>query len=76
MVHPYLCRRQGLEEVTYPSPEVRKALERTLGIPIFQEQVMQVAMLPAGFTAGEADELCRSMAAWKRKGGLDSCRDC
>jgi error-prone DNA polymerase len=70
MVHPYLRRRQGLEKVTYPSPEVRKALERTLGIPIFQEQVMQIAMLAAGFTAGEADELRRSMAAWRRKGGL------
>ncbi len=70
MIHPYLRRRQGLEEVTYPSNDVRKALERTLGIPIFQEQVMQVAMLAAGFTAGEADELRRSMAAWKRKGGL------
>lgn len=70
MIHPYLRRRQGLEEVTYPSDDVRKALERTLGIPIFQEQVMQVAMLAAGFTAGEADELRRSMAAWRRKGGL------
>lgn len=70
MVHPYLRRRQGLEHVTYPSNDVRKALERTLGIPIFQEQVMQVAMLAAGFTAGEADELRRSMAAWRRKGGL------
>lgn len=70
MVHPYLRRRQKLEPVTYPSDDVRKALERTLGIPIFQEQVMQVAMLAAGFTAGEADELRRSMAAWKRKGGL------
>ncbi|MBV6273454.1 error-prone DNA polymerase [Alcaligenaceae bacterium CGII-47] len=70
MVHPYLRRRQGLEPITYPSAEIRQALERTLGIPIFQEQVMRVAMLAAGFTAGEADELRRSMAAWKRKGGL------
>lgn len=70
MVHPYLRRRQGLEPVTYPSPDIRHALERTLGIPIFQEQVMRVAMLAAGFTAGEADELRRSMAAWKRRGGL------
>src|SRR5690606_27385056 len=69
MVHPYLRRRQELEKVDYPSEDVRKALERTLGIPIFQEQVMQVAMLAAGFTAGEADELRRSMAAWRRKGG-------
>ncbi|CAB3647439.1 error-prone DNA polymerase [Achromobacter pestifer] len=70
MVHPYLRRRQKLEPVTYPSDAVRTALERTLGVPIFQEQVMQVAMLAAGFSAGEADELRRSMAAWKRKGGL------
>ncbi len=70
MVHPYLRRRQKLEPVTYPSEDVRKALERTLGIPIFQEQVMQIAMLAAGFSAGEADELRRSMAAWRRKGGL------
>jgi len=70
MVHPYLRRRQRIDQVTYPSPAVKKALERTLGVPIFQEQVMQVAMLAAGFTAGEADGLRRSMAAWKRKGGL------
>jgi error-prone DNA polymerase len=71
MVHPYLRRRQGLEPVDYPSPAVRKVLERTLGVPIFQEQVMQLAMVAAGFTAGEADQLRRSMAAWKKKGGLD-----
>ncbi|CAJ3067859.1 error-prone DNA polymerase [Burkholderia pseudomallei] len=70
MVHPYLRRRQGLEPVSYPSPEMEAALSRTLGVPIFQEQVMQVAMLAAGFTPGEADQLRRSMAAWKRKGGL------
>ncbi|HEY0294805.1 MAG TPA: error-prone DNA polymerase [Bordetella sp.] len=70
MVRPYLRRRQKLDPVTYPSDDMRQALERTLGVPIFQEQVMQVAMLAAGFTAGEADELRRSMAAWKRKGGL------
>jgi len=69
MVHPYLRRRQGLEPVSYPSPEVEQALSRTLGVPIFQEQVMQVAMLAAGFSAGEADQLRRAMAAWKRKGG-------
>jgi error-prone DNA polymerase len=55
----------------YPSPEIEKALQRTLGVPIFQEQVMQIAMLAAGFSAGEADELRRAMAAWKRKGGVD-----
>ncbi|MDH4190288.1 MAG: error-prone DNA polymerase [Betaproteobacteria bacterium] len=70
MVHPYLRRRQGLEPVVYPSEAVRTVLERTLGVPIFQEQVMQLAMVAAGFSAGEADALRRSMAAWKRKGGL------
>ena len=70
MVHPYLRRRMGKEAVTYPSAEVRAALERTLGVPIFQEQVMQLAVLAAGFSAGEADQLRRSMSAWKRKGGL------
>jgi error-prone DNA polymerase len=69
-VHPYLRRRQGLEEVKYPSEGLKVALERTLGVPIFQEQVMQIAMIAAGFTAGEADALRRAMAAWKRKGGL------
>ncbi|OUL87681.1 error-prone DNA polymerase [Paraburkholderia hospita] len=75
MVHPYLRRRQGLEPVSYPSPDVEQALKRTLGVPIFQEQVMQVAMLAAGFSAGEADQLRRAMAAWKRKGGLDHYHD-
>ncbi len=70
MVHPYLKRRSGEEPVDYPSPEVRKALERTLGVPIFQEQVMQLAIFAADFTPGEADQLRRAMAAWKRKGGL------
>ena len=70
MVHPYLRRRCGDEPVTYPSDEVRHALERTLGVPIFQEQVMQLAILAADFTPGEADQLRRAMAAWKRKGGL------
>ncbi len=70
MVHPYLKRRQGKEPVTYPSPEIETALSRTLGVPIFQEQVMQIAMLAAGFSAGEADSLRRAMAAWKRKGGV------
>ena len=71
MVHPYLNRRQGKEEVSYPSAALEQALGRTLGVPVFQEQVMQVAMLAAGFTAGEADGLRRAMAAWKRKGGLE-----
>jgi error-prone DNA polymerase len=71
MVHPYLRRRNGEEAVIYPSAEVEKVLERTLGVPIFQEQVMQLAMVAAGFTPGEADRLRRAMAAWKRKGGLE-----
>ena len=71
MVHPYLRRRQGLEPVTYPSQAVKDVLERTLGIPIFQEQVMQLAVVAAGFTPGEADALRRAMAAWRRKGGLE-----
>ncbi len=75
MVHPYLRRRQGLEPVSYPSEAVRGVLERTLGIPIFQEQAMQIAIVAAGFTAGEADQLRRAMAAWKRKGGLGPFRD-
>lgn len=70
MVHPYLRRRNGEEPVSYPSEEVRAVLERTLGVPIFQEQVMQLAVVAAGFTAGEADQLRRAMAAWRRKGGL------
>ena len=70
MIHPYLRRRQGLEPITYPSPEIEKVLERTLGIPIFQEQVMQIAMTAAGFSAGRADALRRAMAAWQRKGTL------
>lgn len=70
MVHPYLKRRQGLEKETYPSDAVRGVLKRTMGVPIFQEQVMQIAMVAADFSPGEADELRRSMAAWKRKGGI------
>ena len=71
MVHPYLRRRQGLEAVHYPSEGVQRVLERTLGIPIFQEQVIELAMVAAGFSAGEADQLRRAMAAWKRRGGLE-----
>ncbi|MFC6307248.1 error-prone DNA polymerase [Paraburkholderia dipogonis] len=74
-VHPYLQRRQGFEPVSYPSDALKTALGRTLGVPIFQEQVMQVAILAAGFTAGEADQLRRAMAAWKRKGGLEKYYD-
>ncbi|MGH8519622.1 MAG: formyltransferase family protein, partial [Panacagrimonas sp.] len=71
MVHPYLRRRRGAEAVVYPSAEVERVLSRTLGVPIFQEQVMELAMVAAGFTPGEADRLRRSMAAWKRSGGLE-----
>jgi error-prone DNA polymerase len=71
MVHPYLARRQGREPVVYPSEALKEALGRTLGVPVFQEQVMQISILAAGFTPGEADGLRRSMAAWKRKGGLE-----
>jgi len=70
MVHPYLRRRNGEEPVSYPSVEVKDVLERTLGVPIFQEQVMQLAVVAAGFSPGEADRLRRAMAAWKRRGGL------
>jgi error-prone DNA polymerase len=70
MVHPYLRRRQGLDPITYPSEAVKGVLSRTMGVPIFQEQVMQIAIVAAGFTPGEADQLRRSMAAWKRRGGL------
>jgi len=75
MVHPYLNRRQGKETVSYPSAALKEALGRTLGVPVFQEQVMQVSILAAGFTPGEADGLRRAMAAWKRKGGLEKYYD-
>ncbi len=75
MVHPYLKRRQGLEPVIYPGPEAEAVLKRTLGVPIFQEQVIKLAMVAAGFSAGEADRLRRAMAAWKRKGGLEPFED-
>jgi len=71
MVHPYLQRRRGLETVSYPSQALRKVLQRTLGVPIFQEQVMQIAMVAAGFSGSEADMLRRSMAAWARRGGME-----
>ena len=68
MVHPYLRRREGLEEPVYPNPDVEEVLGRTLGVPLFQEQAMQLAIVAAGFTPDQADGLRRSMAAWKRKG--------
>ncbi|KLN66328.1 error-prone DNA polymerase [Vibrio sp. VPAP30] len=70
MVHPFLKRRNGEEAVDYPSEEVRAVLERTLGVPIFQEQVIKIAMVAAGFSGGEADQLRRAMAAWKKSGDL------
>ena len=75
MVHPYLRRRNGEEAVDYPSDDVKGVLQRTLGVPIFQEQVMQLAIVAAGFTPGEADQLRRAMAAWKRRGGLGPFED-
>jgi error-prone DNA polymerase len=75
MVHPYLQRREHPELVSYPSQALREVLKRTLGVPIFQEQVMQIAVVAADFTPGEADGLRRAMAAWKRRGGLEPYRE-
>lgn len=75
MVHPYLRRRLKQEPVTYPSPQLKAVFERTLGVPLFQEQVMELAMVAADYTPGEADQLRRSMAAWKRHGGLEPHRE-
>src|SRR5690606_24862523 len=67
MVHPYLRRRNGMEPVEYPSAELEKILKRTLGVPLFQEQAMEIAIVAAGFTPAEADGLRRSMATFKAK---------
>jgi error-prone DNA polymerase len=79
MVHPYLKRREqrriGKVEIQYPSPKLREVLEKTLGVPLFQEQAMQVAILGAGFSAGEADRLRRAMATFKMTGGVGKFRD-
>ncbi len=75
MVHPYLLRREGKEAVAYPSDEVKSVLSRTLGVPIFQEQVIKLAMVAAGFTGGEADQLRRAMAAWKKHDQLAKFED-
>jgi error-prone DNA polymerase len=75
MVHPYLQRREHPHTVTYPSEALKTVLQRTLGVPIFQEQVMQIAVVAADFTPGDADGLRRAMAAWKRRGGLEPYRD-
>jgi error-prone DNA polymerase len=74
MVHPYLRRRAGLETVSYPNDEIRAVLEKTLGVPLFQEQAMRLAVVAAGFTPGEADQLRRAMAAWRRPGLIDEFR--
>lgn len=76
MVHPYLRRRKGLEKVEYPIEALKRVLQKTLGVPIFQEQVMQLAVEAAGFTPGESDELRRIMsAAWRRKGTMEGVRE-
>jgi error-prone DNA polymerase len=75
MVHPYLQRREDPHSVSYPSEALRSVLQRTLGVPIFQEQVMQIAVVAADFTPGDADGLRRAMAAWKRRGGLEPYRE-
>ncbi len=72
MVHPYLRRRAGEEPVTYPNDAIREVLEKTLGVPLFQEQAMRLAVVAAGFTPGEADQLRRAMGAWRRPGVIDA----
>ena len=75
MVHPYLRRRNGLEEVTYPSDALREVLKKTKGVPLFQEQAMKIAMVAAGFTGAEADQLRRAMATFRRSGKIHAFRD-
>ena len=74
MVHPYLRRRAGEEPVTFPNDAIRAVLGKTLGVPLFQEQAMRLAVVAAGFTPGEADELRRAMGAWRRPGVIDELR--
>ena len=74
MVHPYLRRRAGEDPVTYPNDEIRAVLEKTLGVPLFQEQAMRLAVVAAGFTPGEADQLRRAMGAWRRPGLIEEFR--
>jgi error-prone DNA polymerase len=74
MVHPYLRRRAGEEPVVYPNDAIRAVLEKTLGVPLFQEQAMRLAVVAAGFTPGEADQLRRAMGAWRRPGVIDEFR--
>ncbi|MEO7490605.1 MAG: error-prone DNA polymerase, partial [Ferruginibacter sp.] len=75
MVHPYLRRRNGEESVEYPSPELKEILKRTMGVPLFQEQAMKIAIVAAGFSPAEADELRRSMATFKAKGMVTKFRE-
>lgn len=75
MVHPYLRRRCGEEPVTYPHPSLEPVLKRTLGVPLFQEQVMRLAVVAADYTPGEADQLRRDMAAWKKSGRIEAHRE-
>ncbi len=75
MVHPYLRRRNGEEKVTYPHPSLESVLKKTLGVPLFQEQVMRLAVLAADYTPGEADQLRRDMAAWRRSGRIERHRE-
>jgi error-prone DNA polymerase len=75
MVHPYLRRRDGEESVVYPHPSLEPVLEKTLGVPLFQEQVMRLAIVAADYTPGEADQLRRDMAAWRRSGRLERHRE-
>jgi error-prone DNA polymerase len=75
MVHPYLRRRQGLEEVSYPSPELEVVLKKTLGVPLFQEQAMKIAIVAAGFTPSEADQLRRAMATFRRAGTIQTLQE-
>ncbi|GAB2199079.1 error-prone DNA polymerase [Sessilibacter sp. MAH4] len=75
MVHPYLRRRDGIEPISYPSDAIKSVLQRTLGVPIFQEQAIKIAMVAAGFSGGEADQLRRAMAAWGRNGNLLTFKD-
>ncbi|MDB5342881.1 MAG: polymerase alpha subunit [Schlesneria sp.] len=74
MVHPYLRRRAGEEEVTFPSEAVREVLQKTLGLPLFQEQAMRLAVVAAGFSPGEADQLRRAMGAWRKRGVIEAFR--
>src|SRR6185369_12898752 len=72
MVHPYLKRRQGSQEILYEHPALEEILKKTLGVPLFQEQVMRIAVELAGFSPGQSDELRRAIGAWRSSGRLES----